>query len=125
MKLHPSDARALYLQIMELIRREIMAGSYRSGDRLPSVRDLAVELRVNPNTVARAYALLQEEGVLEGRHGGGSFVTCTDDFSHKMAREHAAKELAEAVANARKMNISNDDIKIMIENILNGEVNNE
>lgn len=69
-----ADARPIYLQIMDEIRRGIVLGTLRSEDALPSVRQLAVELRVNPNTVAQAYRELEREGVVYVRRGQGTFV---------------------------------------------------
>ncbi len=59
----------VYLQIAAGIRAERLSGRYRTGDRIPPVRELALALRVNPNTVAKAYRYLQEEGFLESRPG--------------------------------------------------------
>lgn len=64
----------IYLQIKEQIRGGVAAGSLRCGDKLASVRELAVNLRVNPNTVARAYRELETEGFLESRKGQGTFI---------------------------------------------------
>lgn len=69
-----ADARPIYLQIMDEVRRGIVLGTLRSEDALPSVRQLAVELRVNPNTVAQAYRELEREGVVYVRRGQGTFV---------------------------------------------------
>lgn len=69
-----SDARPIYIQIMDEVRRAIVVGSLRSDDALPSVRQLAGELRVNPNTVQQAYRELEREGVVYVRRGQGTFV---------------------------------------------------
>jgi len=73
----PRDSTPLYAQIERGLRAAIAAGRLQSGDQLPTVRQLAVDLRVNANTVARVYADLEREGVLETRRGVGSFVTAT------------------------------------------------
>lgn len=65
---------AVYLQIQTQIERRIAAGSLGPGDPLPSVRTLAKELRINPNTVVRAYRELEHLGLVETRHGEGTFV---------------------------------------------------
>lgn len=65
----------IYLQIVEQMRQLIMGGVLRPGDQLPTVRALAAELRVNFNTVARAYRLLDEEGVISTQQGRGTYVT--------------------------------------------------
>jgi GntR family transcriptional regulator len=65
---------AVYLQIQAQIERRIAAGSLAPGDPLPSVRTLAKQLRINPNTVVRAYRELEHLGLVETRHGEGTFV---------------------------------------------------
>jgi GntR family transcriptional regulator len=64
----------IYRQVIEQIRRQIMAGQLSEGEQLMSVRDLASQLRVNPMTISKAYALLEVEGLLERRRGIGLFV---------------------------------------------------
>ena len=70
----PRDPTPLYAQLERAIRSAIAAGRLRVGDQLPTVRQMAVELRVNANTVARVYAELERAGVLETRRGVGTFV---------------------------------------------------
>jgi GntR family transcriptional regulator len=69
-----ADERPIYVQIMDEIRRGVVLGTLRPEDTLPSVRQLAVELRVNPNTVAQAYRELEREGVVYVRRGQGTFI---------------------------------------------------
>ncbi len=64
----------IYLQIAQYIQDLILNGVWEDGQRIPSVRDMAMELEVNPNTVIRTYALLQEEGTLENQRGIGYFT---------------------------------------------------
>ncbi len=64
----------IYLQIAELLYQKILSGEYGNASRIPSVRDMAVALEVNPNTVTRSYMILQEEGVIENRRGIGYFT---------------------------------------------------
>ena len=70
----PNDPTPVYAQLERRIRAEIAAGRLRAGDRLPTVRQLAVDLRLNPNTVAKVYAELERSGVLATRRGAGTFV---------------------------------------------------
>lgn len=70
----PRDQTPLYAQLDRGLRAAIASGRLTAGDQLPTVRQLAVELRVNANTVARVYADLERDGVLETRRGVGSFV---------------------------------------------------
>lgn len=81
------DSTPIYAQIERGLRAGIAAGRLRPGDQLPTVRQLAVELQVNANTVARVYADLERNGVLETRRGVGSFVSATPDHARSPA-EH-------------------------------------
>jgi GntR family transcriptional regulator len=71
------DATPIYAQLERALRAAVATGRLRPGDQLPTVRQLAVDLRVNANTVARVYAELERAGVLETRRGVGSFVSAT------------------------------------------------
>lgn len=68
------DARPIYTQIVDGFREQITAGILRQGDKLPSVRELATELTINPNTIQRAYRELEMGGWIASVHGKGSFV---------------------------------------------------
>jgi GntR family transcriptional regulator len=72
--INPSDAAPIWKQIEDGMRRMIQLGSLRPGESVPSVRDLAKSLRVNPNTVARAYQRLTDVGVFAVRRGEGTYV---------------------------------------------------
>lgn len=87
------DVRPLYLQIMDEIRRAIVVGKLKPEDPLPSVRDLASELVINPRTVSQAYQELEREEVVYVKRGQGTFVSPT---TRKNSRER--QNLARAVA---------------------------
>jgi GntR family transcriptional regulator len=72
--LHPSSGVPVYLQLEAQVKQAVAAGALRSGDALPSTRKLAAELRINPNTVARAYQNLEREGITKSVPGGGTYV---------------------------------------------------
>jgi GntR family transcriptional regulator len=75
--LDPRDRTPIYAQLEQGIRAAIATGRLAAGAQLPTVRQLAVELRINANTVARVYGDLERAGVLETRRGVGSFVSST------------------------------------------------
>ena len=75
MSIDPGSPVPIFLQIVGYIRGAVAAGVYRSGEMVPSLRALALELTVNPNTVQRAYEELEREGLIEARRGLGMFVT--------------------------------------------------
>jgi GntR family transcriptional regulator len=89
MKIDPSSHVPIYLQIVAEIRAAISAGVFRSGERLPALRILAADLRVNPNTVQRAYDELEREGVVVSRRGVGLFVADRDTRSARGEAEKA------------------------------------
>jgi GntR family transcriptional regulator len=78
----PGDATPIYAQLERGLRAAIATGRLRVGDQLPTVRQLAVDLRVNANTVARVYAELERAGTIETRRGVGSFVAATPAEAH-------------------------------------------
>jgi GntR family transcriptional regulator len=84
------DPTPIYAQLDRALRAAIAAGRLRIGDRLPTVRQLAVDLRVNANTVARVYAELERAGVLETRRGVGSFIAAAPRDA-RSAGEHARR----------------------------------
>jgi GntR family transcriptional regulator len=83
----PRDPTPIYAQLDRGLRAAIAAGRLSPGDQLPTVRELAVELKINANTVARVYAELERAGVLETRRGVGSFIKSTP-LQARPPREH-------------------------------------
>ena len=83
----PRDPTPIYAQLERGLRAAVATGRVRPGDQLPTVRQLAVELRINANTVARVYGELERAGVIETRRGVGSFVTAGATRAHP-PREH-------------------------------------
>jgi GntR family transcriptional regulator len=80
------DATPIYAQLERGLRAAIATSRLRPGDQLPTVRQLAVELRINANTVARVYAELERAGVIETRRGVGSFIAATPAQAHPPAQ---------------------------------------
>ena len=70
-----NERQSIYLQIVEYVEDHILDGSWKPEERIPSVRDLAVELQVNPNTVMRSYDQLQQRGMIQNRRGVGNFIS--------------------------------------------------
>lgn len=75
LRVDPSSSEPIFEQIVFRVKRAVAQGVWKAGDRLPSVRELARELAINPNTVARAYQALEAEGVIVRRQGAGCFVS--------------------------------------------------
>jgi GntR family transcriptional regulator len=84
----------IYIQIMEQIKVRIASGQLKPGDQLPTVRQMATDLRVNFNTVARAYRLLDEAGVISTQHGRGTYILGeTPPEAVELLRRQALQEL--------------------------------
>jgi GntR family transcriptional regulator len=93
------DSRPIYVQIMDEIRRAIVVGTLAADDPLPSLRQLAGELRVNPNTVQLAYRELQRAGIVYARRGQGMYVAASSGGNAerpRLARDVALRALRDA-----------------------------
>jgi GntR family transcriptional regulator len=107
------DNEAIYLQIVALVCDNILTGKWPAGQKILSVRDLAVELEVNPNTVMRSYELLQSQEIVYTKRGLGLFVA-DDGFEKVKAyrkKGFVAHNLPEFFKNIYLLDISLDDIK--------------
>jgi GntR family transcriptional regulator len=105
-----TDARPMYLQIMEQIRQRIAAGDWEPGKELPSIRALAADLRVSVITVKRAYLDLESEGVIVTRHGKGSFVAEAGGLAGEIHEQKLEEHLAAAAEIARLLGHSDDEL---------------
>lgn len=94
LKIDSNSAKPVYQQLVDQVKYAVAAGRLREGDRLPPIRDVAVQVRVNRNTVARAYMELEREGVIRTRPGQGSFIT---DGALGVGKTRARKVLTEAI----------------------------
>ena len=87
--------RPIYLQLMERIQRDIIAGVYQPGDKLPSVRDLALEAAVNPNTMQKALSELERSGLVYSQRTSGRFITEDTEMLTQMKKELATEHIQE------------------------------
>ena len=100
----PHDSTPIYAQLERGVRAAIATGRLKPGDQLPTVRQMAVELRVNANTVARVYAELERSGVIETKRGVGSFISASPSQAHpprdhdRRVRAFVTRVLADAAA---------------------------
>jgi len=95
--LNPHSGVPMYLQLKEQIKTAVAGGALRPGDRLPPVRELAVALTVNPNTVARAYGELEREGILSAEQGRGTFVSGGEPLLREEERQVQIRSLIDKV----------------------------
>ena len=111
MKVDRSDSTAVFQQVAGEIRRAILDGEAKPGERLPPARDLAAEIGVNTNTVLRALRLLRDEGLLEFRRGRGVSVAGTPE------RAAVLEKARELVALARSHGYRRDELMQIIETL--------
>jgi len=109
------SGQPIYRQVIDQIRRQVMAGRLREGEQLPSVRDLALQLRVNPMTISKAYSLLEMEGLLERRRGVGLFVAgLPKDKAGQTRTDMLEEALTKAVVTAVQLGIPEDKARDML-----------
>jgi len=120
--LNPIDLKSalpIYAQVTEQIRQRIAAGVFAPGDQLPTVRELASQLLINPNTVSRIYRDLEREGLLETRRGAGTFVAASAASLARVDRERALRaQLEELVLQARLFGVSDPALLSLLRDIL-------
>jgi len=105
-----TDARPMYLQILEQIRARVAAGDWPPGKELPSIRALAAALNVSVITIKRAYLDLESEGVIVTRHGKGSFVADVNGLAGELTEAKLDEHLNEAAALGRQLGLSEDEL---------------
>lgn len=110
--INSSDPTPLYAQLTRAIQFAIATGKLRIGEQLPTVRQMAVDLKINANTVAKVYTELERTGIVETRRGVGTFV-CAHHFEAKQKRQqdHQLRDFADRViAETGAMGFSLDDL---------------
>ncbi len=111
MKWKFSDDVPIYLQIIELMKVDIVSGKYSSGDKLPAVRDLAMEAGVNPNTVQRAYAELERQGLVQSERTAGRYVSIDDEKISDLRKDLADTYIAQMFESLRKLGMDDQTIR--------------
>ncbi|HET7113080.1 MAG TPA: GntR family transcriptional regulator [Pyrinomonadaceae bacterium] len=124
--LSPSHPMPLYAQLTRAIKFAIATGRLRVGEQLPTVRQLAVQLRVNANTVAKVYAELERSGVLETRRGVGTFVSARHfTASHREEHDKHLNQLVDRfLEEAGAMGFSLDDVLDQLQSRRQKEITN-
>jgi GntR family transcriptional regulator len=105
-----SDGRPMYLQIMEQIRQKVAVGDWKSGENIPSIRALAVELQVSVITVKRAYLELEREGIIVTQHGKGSTVARDPELGTRLYDQEFEEHLRHVVRIGILLGLSEDAI---------------
>lgn len=109
-----SDSRPMYLQIVEQVKQRVAVGDWAPGDEIPSIRQLAVALRVSVITVKRAYLELEREGVILTQHGKGSFVAPNPDLGPRLYDEELDDHLEEAARLGDLLGLSGEELELRL-----------
>lgn len=109
------DGSPIYLQILLYIKRGIIAGIICDGDELPSRRVLSALLGVNPNTVQKAYRLLEEEGLIQSRAGAKSCVVVTAEKLQEIRTELLEEDARNAVSSLKLMGVTQAEARALID----------
>ncbi len=116
---NPYSSEPVYEQLKSQIRKAILWGSLRQGDQLPTIKDLASTLSLNPNTIARAFRELIIEGLLVGEPGVGTFVNNIKcEFLDTERRQHFCRLLNGCLREGRTMGLENDEMNNIWKEIL-------
>lgn len=115
------NAKGISQQIADNLSGKVATGQYSPGERIPSVRELAAEMGVNPNTIVRSYAELQTRGIIENQRGIGYFVTddANDIIMEWKKKEFFENDLPAIAAQMAVLGITSDQLKPHLERLLN------
>lgn len=112
----------IYIQIMNLIKRDIVTKTLKSGDKLPSVREMAAELKVNPNTLQRAYQELEREGITYTQRGMGTFVMEDEEVITELKKEMSKEIINNFLVGMKSIGFSAKEILKIVEEKVKEEV---
>lgn len=116
-RINASSGVPIYLQLMEQIKHAIETGALRAGDQLPTIRKVAEELVMNPNTVVRAYRELEHEGIIEMKHGSGAFIS-ESVAGHARVTRKAQTIVQSALERLMSLGLTEDEARRLFENEL-------
>ena len=108
-ELNYRDSRPIYEQVKDGLRRLVMTGAIAPGDKLPSVRQMAAALAINPNTIQRAYEALEQEGYVYSVPGKGSFAAPGEDIISRR-REELFAQLDALAADLRELGVTEEEL---------------
>ena len=95
--------RPIYLQLMERIQQDIVSGVYKAGDKLPSVRELAIDAAVNPNTMQKALSELERDGLVHPRRTSGRFITEDETMLKNLRDELASRHIQDFMEKMKQL----------------------
>lgn len=114
------DSRPIYLQLMERIQHDIISGVYQPGNKLPSVRDLALDAAVNPNTMQKALSELERGGLVYSHRTSGRFITDDSTLLKKIKTDLAQEYISTFLGQMRHLGLNDSETLEMIKETLGG-----
>lgn len=102
--------RPIYIQLMEKIQLDIVSGIYKPGDRLPSIRDLALKAAVNPNTMQKALSELERSGIVHSKRTSGRLITEDESMLKQLKNELAQEHIHAFLEKMDKLGFSKEEI---------------
>ena len=108
------DNLPIYIQIINLIKKKIVSGEIKEGEKLQSVRDLSTQVKANPNTIQRAYSELEREGLVFTQRGMGTFVTEEEDMVLKLKDDMATSMVKTFISDMKSIGFKEEEIIKMI-----------
>ncbi|MDD3660181.1 MAG: GntR family transcriptional regulator [Lachnospiraceae bacterium] len=114
--------RPIYAQIVEKLQMQIVSGYYRPGDKLPSVRDLATQACVNPNTMQKAFSELERSGLILTQRTSGRFVTEDIDMIKQIQNTLAKEQIKEFMEKMRELGFDREEIIKLLEALTKGDL---
>ena len=119
------SGRPIYAQIIERVQLDIITGRYKPGEKLPSVRELASEAAVNPNTMQKALSELEQSGLLYTQRTSGRFITEDTELIHRIKNDLATMQVREFIRKMRQMGLGDNEILQLINTIMKEETIDE
>lgn len=113
--------RPIFLQIVERIQMDIISGRYAPGDKLPSVRDLAAEAAVNPNTMQKAFQELERTGLVYSQRTSGRFITEDKAMIDKLKTSLADEKITEFLGLMQQLGFNNEEILALMSHNMKGD----
>lgn len=113
-----NDNLPIYMQIIDYVKKEIIKGELKEGEKLDSVRDMSTKMKVNPNTIQRSYQELEREGLVATQRGMGTFVTEDVEIIRKLKKSMASNIVNSFITEMKELGYnSNDIIELIKDNV--------
>jgi len=113
----------IYLQIIHKIKQDLVTGRLKPGDKLESVRDLAIDLKVNPNTIQKAYQEMERMGLAFSKRGIGRFIVEDDEVVHDIKDEMSLEVISKCIKRLKALGYKDQEVMKRVKEILDGGQN--